>query len=74
MVPDTEVLSRSKPHIIEANIIKHCLRWSIHVMRIGETRLPKMILLSKFNSETRRVLLKNFIRQRLDRRTDEWNN
>ena len=53
MIPDTEVLTRSKQNSIEANIIKHRLRWSGHVMRMGETRLPRMIFLSKLSSGER---------------------
>ena len=47
MIPHTEILKRSNTISIEAQIIKHRLRLTGHVMRMGDDRLPKQAFLSE---------------------------
>ena len=51
-VPNTEVLHRANMPGVEALIIKAQLRWVGHVVRMDDTRLPKMIF-SELASGTR---------------------
>ena len=52
-VPNTEVLHRANMPGVEALIIKAQLRWVGHVVRMDDTRLPKMIFFSELASGTR---------------------
>ena len=52
-VPNTEVLHRANMPGVEALIIKTQLRWVGHVVRMDDTRLPKMIFISELTSGTR---------------------
>ena len=54
-VPNTEVLQRAKMPGVEALIIKAQLRWVGHVVRMDDTRLPKMIFFSELASGTRNI-------------------
>ena len=53
-VPNTDVLRRAGMMSIEAHITKARLRWAGHVVRMPDTRLPKMILYSELTSGVRR--------------------
>jgi hypothetical protein len=55
MIPDTELLSRSKLSSIEAYIMRHRLRWSGHVMRMNEARLPKKVFNGELKSGKRKT-------------------
>lgn len=50
---NTAVLERANVTSIEAMIMKHRLRWSGHVVRMEDTRLPKKILFSELNTGDR---------------------
>ncbi|XP_076043766.1 uncharacterized protein LOC143026869 [Oratosquilla oratoria] len=52
-VSNTAVLERPNVTSIEAMIMKHGLRWSGHVVRMEDTRLPKKILFSELNTANR---------------------
>lgn len=52
-VSNTAVLERANITSIEAMIMKHRLRWSGHVVRMEDTRLPKKILFSELNTGDR---------------------
>ena len=54
-VPNTEVLHRANMPGVEALIIKAQLRWVGHVVRMDDTRLPKMIFFSELASGTRNI-------------------
>lgn len=41
--PDTEVLERANIKSIEALITRHSLRWSGHLVRMEDTRIPKQL-------------------------------
>jgi hypothetical protein len=43
-VPDTEVLQRAKMESIHAMLLRSQLRWSGHVLRMDDSRLPKRLL------------------------------
>ncbi|CAH2097988.1 unnamed protein product [Euphydryas editha] len=53
-VPNTEVLRRVGLPGIEALIIKHQLRWSGHVVRMSECRLPKAVFYSELSCGKRK--------------------
>ncbi|KAI8440933.1 hypothetical protein MSG28_009230 [Choristoneura fumiferana] len=46
-VPNSEVLRRSGMHGIEALLMRRQLRWSGHVLRMDDRRLPKAVLYSE---------------------------
>jgi len=50
---NTAVLERANITSIEAMIMKHRIRWSGHVVRMEDTRLPKKILFSELNTGDR---------------------
>jgi len=52
-VSNTAVLERANITSIEAMIMKHRPRWSGHVVRMEDTRLPKKILFSELNTGDR---------------------
>ena len=52
-IPNTEVLRRANMPGIEALIMKAQLRWVGHVVRMDDTRLPKMVFFSELASGTR---------------------
>ncbi|XP_076043675.1 uncharacterized protein LOC143026786 [Oratosquilla oratoria] len=52
-VPNIAVLERANVTSIEAMIMKHCLRWSGHVVWMEDTRLPKKILFSELDTGDR---------------------
>jgi hypothetical protein len=41
--PDTEILERSEMMSVEATICRHSLRWSGHLVRMDDTRIPKQL-------------------------------
>lgn len=53
-VPNTEILRRVKLPGIEALIMKHQLRWSGHIVRMDDSRLPKAVLYSELSCGKRR--------------------
>ncbi|XP_049764393.1 uncharacterized protein LOC126092712 [Schistocerca cancellata] len=53
-VPNTEILRRVKLAGIEALIIKHQLRWSGHIVRMDDSRLPKAVFYSQLSCGKRR--------------------
>ncbi|KAJ2940675.1 hypothetical protein O0L34_g14785 [Tuta absoluta] len=53
-ISNTEVLRRSGMSGIEALIIKHQLRWSGHVLRMPDNRLPKAVFYSELSSGKRK--------------------
>ena len=53
MVPNTEVLSRCNSTGIESLIIANQLRWSGHVARMSDRRIPKRIFYGQLTSGTR---------------------
>ncbi|XP_076029807.1 uncharacterized protein LOC143018334 [Oratosquilla oratoria] len=52
-VSNTAVFERVNITSIEPMIMKHRLRWSGHVVRMEDTKLPKKILFSKLNTGDR---------------------
>ena len=48
MIPNTEVLKRAQITNIEAYLIKAQLRWTGHVLRMEDGRLPKDLLYGEF--------------------------
>lgn len=55
MIPDTEILNRTSTISVEAQILKHRLRWTGHVMRMKDGRLPKLAFLSVLREGKRGV-------------------
>ena len=53
MVPNTEVLDRCNISGIEAFLLTAQLRWSGHVSRMGDTRLPKIVFYGQLAQGTR---------------------
>jgi len=54
-VPNTEVLRRANMMGIEALIMKAQLRWAGHVVRMDDSRLPKMVFYCELASGYRKV-------------------
>lgn len=54
-LPNTEVLERCRTHGIEAHIVEARQRWAGHVARMGETRIPRMLLFGELKQGTRHV-------------------
>jgi len=52
-IPNTEVLERCKMTGIEAFLRQAQLRWSSHLVRMPDTRLPKAIFYSQLSSGSR---------------------
>ena len=52
-IPDTEVLTRSNMMSIHTLLKKYQLRWTGHVVRMQDTRLPKKILFGELKSGKR---------------------
>ena len=53
-ITNIAVLEKSHSNSIEATIIKHQLRWTGHVLRMNDTRLPRQILYSELSTGNRR--------------------
>ncbi|XP_076066160.1 uncharacterized protein LOC143039799 [Oratosquilla oratoria] len=46
-ITNNEVLSRANSQSMESTIMRHRLRWSGHIARMPETKLPRQILFSE---------------------------
>ena len=55
LVPNTEVLTRAQSTSIEAKVAKTQLRWTGHVVRMPDDRLPKKILYCELEQGKRSV-------------------
>jgi len=55
MIPDTEVLRRTGLPGIDTMLTKAQLRWSGHIVRMGEERLPKRLLYGELQEGKRSV-------------------
>ena len=55
LVPNTEVLNRCNMTGIESYLFRHRLRWTGHVMRMDDNRLPRLLLLSELTTGNRKV-------------------
>lgn len=53
-IPNTEVLRRSKLSGVESLIAKQQLRWSGHVLRMDDSRLPKAVFYSELSCGKRK--------------------
>ena len=51
--PDTDVLTQAGSQSIETRIIKNRMRWSGHIIRQEDTRLPKQVLYGELVANTR---------------------
>ena len=49
MIPNTKILKRAQATSIEAYLIKAQLRWTGHVLRMEDGRLPKDLLYRELN-------------------------
>ena len=56
-IPNTEVLQRARMSGIEAYIRKSQLRWTGHVLRMDNSRLPKQIFFSELSQGGRSRVL-----------------
>ena len=54
-ISNTEVLRRAELPGIEALVMKSQLRWVGHVVRMDDTRLPKVVFFSELASGTRNI-------------------
>ena len=54
-IPDTEILHRAKMSGIEAILVQNQLRWSGHVCRMEDSRIPKQLLYGEFCDGRRSV-------------------
>ena len=54
-VPNVEVLRRAGMPSVEANIISSQLRWTGHVVRMNDSRLPKQLLYGELKEGKRKV-------------------
>ena len=52
-IPDTDVLSRSNMMSIHTLLMRYQLRWSGHVIRMEDSRIPKQLLFSELHSGKR---------------------
>ncbi len=52
-IPDTEVLTRSNMMSIHTMLMKHQLRWSGHLIRMEDSRIPKQIFYGELQSGKR---------------------